>query len=306
VLDNIVVSMQLPDPEPCTIVPPREGEQTPRLARSPALTVRTRYLPAAMDLGGADIAIGLLTNAVEFCAALGGRLRGAMDEVEEGFYGAMDEVEDAFHRKHDKVDPARLTEYFQRLQLLGQAVEEVERDIRQLLRRLPPERGTEEPLVRRLLASYYRTELDQLGSLQTDIRMAGETMASVLSAQQLQAAQTEQQRSQRFQRAATLVASAILVPALVASLYGANVQLPGRETWWALGGLVALMVCGGLVTWWYMETRDAPRQRRHHAVAATAIAMGLLAAGLLVRGQSAMSADPTPAPPAAREAAAGP
>ena len=55
-------------------------------------------------------------------------------------------------------------------------------------------------------------------------------------------------RLARLQRVATLVASAILVPALVASIFGANVPVPGQGTrrgWWAM---TALMVGGGALT----------------------------------------------------------
>jgi hypothetical protein len=249
VLDNVVISLQLPDPSPCAIGEPSNEEvATLSLARSPLVTVRSRYLPTSRDVCGCDIAIAMLKNAVEFYDAVARRLHLALDDLEHDFY------------QHDDGDPEGLREYFRRLQQLGQTIENIEHDIRHLLRRMPPDLGADDLLIRRLLRSYYGSELDRVCALQTEIRMASETMASVLSTKQLTASQEDQKRSERFQRDATLVASAILVPALVASIYGANVQLPAKETWWALGELVGLMIFGAVLTWWYIHRpRDDQR-----------------------------------------------
>jgi hypothetical protein len=72
-------------------------------------------------------------------------------------------------------------------------------------------------------------------------------------------ASREERRSRDFQNTLTLLAGVLLVPTLVASIYGANTELPGRGSWTGFGILVAAMVISALVT--YIVIRDWQRRR---------------------------------------------
>ncbi len=52
----------------------------------------------------------------------------------------------------------------------------------------------------------------------------------------------DQADRERFHFVAAVLASAILVPTLVASIYGANVALPAKDSW---RGFIALMLPSG-------------------------------------------------------------
>jgi Mg2+ and Co2+ transporter CorA len=63
-------------------------------------------------------------------------------------------------------------------------------------------------------------------------------------------------RNERFMRDATLVASLVLLPTLIATIYGANVALPFKNE---VGGallLVAAMAIGAALAWLAIRRRD--------------------------------------------------
>jgi hypothetical protein len=82
----------------------------------------------------------------------------------------------------------------------------------------------------------------------------------------------ERERDERVQRIWAAFAAALLVPGLVAAIFGANVSLPGKETWWGTGlllGLIALTVTATVALYRALEAgslrkRRAPGQSPRH------------------------------------------
>ena len=83
-------------------------------------------------------------------------------------------------------------------------------------------------------------------------------MASTLMAEQLAVAESQRTESDRLQRAATVLASFVLIPSLVAAVFGANVSLPAANTKAGLTAMVLFMFGFGLASWWF-AARDSFR-----------------------------------------------
>lgn len=66
-------------------------------------------------------------------------------------------------------------------------------------------------------------------------------------------------RSEEFQNLLAKVGGAAVLPALVAAVYGANVALPGRDTW--LGLLVMLVCVGAGALGGFLLVRELLRRR---------------------------------------------
>jgi hypothetical protein len=106
--------------------------------------------------------------------------------------------------------------------------------------------------------------------LRTSVDMTASTLAShqlVLASrqeerarQQLQLAEEQRTRNERFMRDATLVASLVLLPTLVATIYGANVGLPLKNR--ATGTLImlAVMLVVAFGAWQLLRARYPPRR----------------------------------------------
>jgi hypothetical protein len=119
--------------------------------------------------------------------------------------------------------------------------------------------------------------------LRSDARAAVDTVASAIASQQLRisreeahAAQQDRDRREeaervearardRLARDATLLASVLLVPTLVAALFSANVKLPRQGTTLGTALMFAVIVAGGFGTYGLIRWRDADPARTRAA-----------------------------------------
>lgn len=92
--------------------------------------------------------------------------------------------------------------------------------------------------------------LDQ--TIDRTLRRLGELsdrMRSAFDVAQLQLAELQGRRTERLQQKFDLVAAVLLVPTLIAGMYGANTDFPGRESEWGTVLMLLLMVFGGIATY---------------------------------------------------------
>jgi Mg2+ and Co2+ transporter CorA len=66
---------------------------------------------------------------------------------------------------------------------------------------------------------------------------------------QRRTAQAQSEQAEKFQRTLDVAIAVIGIPALVAAIYGANTQLPERDSWAGFALLLAAMLLGALATW---------------------------------------------------------
>ena len=125
-----------------------------------------------------------------------------------------------------------------------------------------------------------------------DARRAVGTLSGLVSSQQVVIVQRQRLDVERLQRLVTVVGAAVLVPGLVAAIFGANVDVPGQNTAAGFWGMVLLMAAGGLGSYWLLRatelgllTRLVGRldfQERTLLRILAALALVLLIAGVVV------------------------
>jgi Mg2+ and Co2+ transporter CorA len=99
-------------------------------------------------------------------------------------------------------------------------------------------------------------------SLIQDVRTSVDMMASTVASRQLVIAHRQEERAreqmlrnERFMRDATLVTSLVLLPTLIATIYGANVALPFKNEVAGALLLLASMAIGAALAWLAIRRR---------------------------------------------------
>lgn len=160
-----------------------------------------------------------------------------------------------------------------------------------------PEIGDVEAGLDRILASLAqlrgdtRTTVDMIGSTlssahlkiaREEVKAADEQRARhVAETERRQDAEAEQrEREQRLARAIALLTSVLLIPTLVASVFGANIELPQERTWWGTCLMFATMIGLGALSFALLREFDPTRQTPGWKMRATP----LLIAGVSLSG----------------------
>lgn len=146
-----------------------------------------------------------------------------------------------------------------------------------------------------------------------DARDAVARLSGLISSQQIVLSQRQTLETARFQRMVTIVGAAVLVPGLVAAIFGANVGFQGRESSQAFWAMLLLMAGSGIGSYavirfletgawaWLTQHRPMSWFKRLPAVARlgvlAAVALMVLAIGIVL-----MVSSPDNAPDAHRVA----
>ncbi len=211
VIGDVVVTVRLPDL--------KSSDKNGVFDYEPRgwLRVARRYFPDADDLSADDVAEAIGLQQASTARAVTEVLRTRLTEIERAPQG-----EQRRKRKHDLVDAGRIVEMTDTLYQLDRQLERLLRRVELNAYDVIGRSGAPDMAVR------YRFALDELRSLEGNGRLASQAIA--------------QAERERFERVAATLASVILVPTLFASIYGANVALPGKDSWFGLGLLTATIV----------------------------------------------------------------
>lgn len=119
------------------------------------------------------------------------------------------------------------------------------------------------------------------GDARTTVDMIGSTRASAhlrIAEEQRQAESGEREREARLARTITLLTSALLIPTLVASVFGANVHLPREGTHWETWLMFASMIGLGSLSLGLLNeldsTKKTPKVTRFAPFAVAILALG--------------------------------
>jgi hypothetical protein len=131
-----------------------------------------------------------------------------------------------------------------------------------------------------------------------DARDAVARLSGLISSQQIVLSQRQALETARFQRVVTIVGTAVVVPGLVAAIFGANVGFQGRESSQAFWAMLLLMAGSGIGSYvvirfletgtWAWLTQHRPMSWFKGLSAAarlgvlTAVALSVLAAGIVL------------------------
>jgi CorA-like Mg2+ transporter protein len=260
VLDRYVLTLRLPDrawPDRSAVV--AEAQTT--------LSVPERFIPAGGEPKAEPLAQAIGFHQAATCGAVVARARQALRAIEQGFLqpsGPEDE-ENANSDDDDPLGPEALRTKFRELYSLGVGAEELERQLARLCTSFddPADKSISSKIKPR-----FDEALAAVRSFQGDLRQAIDGIGGVVASQQFAIADAQQkvvsdqqEASDKFQRRATIVGSAVLIPALVAGVFGANVYVPGKDEPRGLVAMLLFMVALGVGTWWAIVSLDHPETR---------------------------------------------
>ncbi len=238
-----------------TLGQPRpEGREEPLRVRiesslggPPPLQVPLRYLPATELVEANDVVDGIALYLGAACEWVVEGVEMELADVEQGFFEEIDKRPREL--THDG-GAQRLKAPFRDLQQLGSVMRQVRRELALIIQRSPPGgagSGDREATAR--VARRYEAALTKVDALQVQLRLAGETMASALTTQQFVIAEERRAEGERLQQLGTALASIVLVPSLIAAIYGANLPVPGGHQTQGVMAMVMFMLGGGLLTY---------------------------------------------------------
>jgi hypothetical protein len=129
------------------------------------------------------------------------------------------------------------------------------------------------------------------GDVEDEAKRAVQRLSGLISSQQVVLAQRQRLDVERFQRVVTLVGAAVLVPGLIAGIFGANVDFPGRETSTAFWAMLLLMGAGGVGSYALLRSIElgywaglAQRRPFRMSPRARALTLGIAAFALAAGG----------------------
>ncbi len=219
VIRNIVVTVRLPD-----LWWNDDAEEFDYTPGGP-VEIANRFFPVADDVTAEDVALAIGLQQASTARAVSERVRTELTTIERAW---RLEIGGGTRRgrKKDLGDARRVIEITDHLSQL-------DRQLARLLRRFELDASRAAgPSISADIAVRYRFALDELRSLEGNCRLASQAISQAIIT-------AEQADRERFHFVAAVLASAILVPTLVASIYGANVALPAKNSW---RGFIALML----------------------------------------------------------------
>jgi Mg2+ and Co2+ transporter CorA len=150
--------------------------------------------------------------------------------------------------------------------------------------------------------SFYVTPVDllwkSLSDVASDARDAVARLSGLIASQSVVVAQRQAAETERFQQLLTLVGTTVLVPGVVAAVFGANVDFPGRDTVDGFWAMLLFMVASGAGSYAALRsfeqdlwtragrrlglTRSAEASEARHLVAFVSIAVIATACGVVI------------------------
>jgi CorA-like Mg2+ transporter protein len=232
IVGKVVVTVRLPD-QIFAASADGGGERAPDMIR---LVLPRRFLPLHRMPSSRDLAEAIGIHQATTARAVAGQIRKCLARHEE--------------RARDLADPGVRAEIgpgelFASVRADGvkteahaEVAQQLERKIARLLRRLggaddAPEAARE--LAPAEVERRYSFALDEVRSLQGGCRLTMEVIGKALMDQ-------EQRENQRFQSIATALASIILVPTLIAGIFGASVHIPTEKSSFGFPVLVVVIL----------------------------------------------------------------
>ena len=133
---------------------------------------------------------------------------------------------------------------------------------------------------------------ESLRDVAVDAREAVARLSGLIASQSVVVAQRQAAETERFQRLLTLVGTTVLVPGLVAAVFGANVDFPGRDTLDGFWAMLCFMIASGAAAYALLRsleqglwTRLARRLRlssEHDLLVFVTIALTATAGGVAI------------------------
>lgn len=270
VIGDTVVSVRLPD----TQCPTRPDSDEP--APRPALVdagVLTRFLPQGRTPSGREVAEAVGMHQATSARAVAAEIRRRLEEQEERAAELntekepKDEEDEERERSEEEASKQVRTEGKSSQQELKEEVEQavkrideladiahqLDRNLSTILRRFSGELPDAPPGARELVPPEtrrrYEFALDNIHILQEGCRLGAQAVRHELVVY-------EQSQRERFQFVAAVLASIVLIPTLIASVFGVNLGVPGEGSGPGFVAFLAAMIGLGFVGYSALDKAD--------------------------------------------------
>lgn len=218
----------------------------PKQALRPLAERSARELLAAVERSDdADGFADAIDVAGEIRYAALAVLRGRISSIEQSVRDALSD------EQVTEEDYAALREYPALLAMVEEQAGAVRDTTSESLRPEPSSSLLRVPSVQ--LADIFFKHADDV---EREARRAVATLSGLVSSQQVVIVQRQRLEVERLQRIVTVVGAAVLVPGLVAAIFGANVDVPGENTAAGFWGMLLLMTAGGLGSYWLLRSAE--------------------------------------------------
>jgi hypothetical protein len=235
VIRTVVVTVRLPDLW--------WNDETERFDYTPGgpLDVARRFFPATDDLTADDVAEAIGLQQASTTRAVSERIRTRLTEIDRA---SRREVGSSARRdrKARHENAGRVIDMTDTLYQLDRQVERLLRRVELNASDVVGQASSSDIAVR------YRFSLDELRSLEGNGRLASHAIATA-----------ERAEREHVEFVAAIAAFVILVPTLVATIYGANVKLPAKDSWGGFAALVGLII-GCIVLALFLVRKVLPRE----------------------------------------------
>jgi Mg2+ and Co2+ transporter CorA len=211
-----------------------------------------------------DLPLGKAPDPTDIATALGRAIASAAAYSPEKIRTSISRIEyEGFHALQgtdDEADPVEhLSNIFSKLRVEAERAQRLESAVR-----LFTTIGSED-----IKETYDRMHRGLI-SIQAEVRSATDALAGAIAARQITSAERQRKAAESVQATAAAIASLLLAPAVIASVYGANVALPGSHGQNAFLAMFSFMIASALATRLVLA-----RSAHRHLSTRTALACGL-------------------------------
>jgi hypothetical protein len=219
---------------------------------APDLTCFRRYLPPGRPGQAEDVAaaVGIYLSAT--CGAAAEHARERLFEIER----ALVELPTVSDGQDATALVALCQDVFQTRGALQTADEELLRVVQRQAE--VNAAGDDDPLV--ATRKHYEQGLEEMRCVQRDLRAIGDAVTARIASSQVHIVQQAEERSREcqthLQGLVGLLGTALVVPALVATLFSDSVRLPHPKPVTGLIAMLAVMVVSALGVWWLLNRRS--------------------------------------------------
>jgi hypothetical protein len=279
VLKNIVVTVRLPDVVSAEAGGPAEHFES----KTGPLIIPRRFFPLRASPDGTEVARAIGIHQATTARAV-------VDTIRERL-GRTETLADSLSQLAEGPEEARAAATYRKgvdrvreeMAQLSEVAHGLDRHIARILRRFgEPEavlRKPLNPMVPREVELRYQFALDAVRQLRDDCRIAGDTLSRAISTY-------DERRRGRFELIAALLASVVLVPTLIASIFGVNLGVPGdpnneaknNDAFYAFVATIGLLTVSGGVAMAVAQRRDwrlRPPEAVVFVIVVVVIAVGL-------------------------------
>jgi hypothetical protein len=262
-VDGAVVTVRLPD-----VLEAESGEGVAQTSSdTEKLFIPNRFLPLLDHPNGLDVATAIGIHQATTARSVAKEIARQLSTIEKlaeklNALREDDRRRGKTRRREAKSDAdlrKRVIRARAQLGVLSETTHQIDQQLARIMRRFggsledaQRREGDEERLVPDEVRLRYKFALDDVRQLRDDCKIATERVVQALT-------RYDQDKRERFQLIAAVLASIVLIPTLFASLFGVNFVVPAKDEpsgFWVFVVVMAIWILEALGVLWIAQRRD--------------------------------------------------